>query len=1045
MFASALLAMLAIVSATPVDEKDFPERPVFEPPTQKQMSEPAAADPFTADALLRDVCFADSQNGWAVGDRGAIWHTADGGKKWERQNSGVRCPLHSVCFLDDKTGYAAGGFAVPYSHQGAGVFLFTHDGGRTWTHSAKIVLPAIKRIGFFDAARGWAVATPSAMFPSGAMTTDDRGKSWKPLIGPGSSGWLAGDFLDPRNAAMAGRNGAIGQIASGGVEPPRENAFGLKNLRQIRLGARRGWLVGDVAAVSVTDDAGGNWHPPEGVLPEGAAENFDFAALAVRGEKIWIAGTPGTAVFHSSDGGKTWTPFATDCQLPLHAMTFADDEHGWAVGSLGTILATADGGRTWQLQRSGGSRAAILGLFAEAEDIPLEFFAKYSAQDGFLSTVEAIARRDVESPSNDETPPADRLHQAVVEVGASEGFLAWNFPLRQKGIQLTGRQFADGWDRANDGRGLAELKRHLVRQIRLWRPDAIVTHDNGTREADPLRQLIGRVVLQAVEEAADPQKQADQIRRAGLSPWQVKKVFAAKAVESRGSNELTTSQLAPRLGGSLTDVAADPRGLFADSFIPGPSAIALRSLFNRDSKEEAGRGAAAGFSVPSEKDSHREMLDPPAENVADLHRAAMKLRNAQAIIDLSARNELGAVQLLAQTDSLIAGLDESTSGRIVFQIGDTYRRSGRWPMAAEAFRAMIERYPNHPLSKTALVWLMRYYSSGEAAYRERREGTAELRQAKGETFGQSANAAGPQPNADRFDLAIALGKEIERKRADVFADPLFRFPLASVERQKNESRQGVQYYLAESRSPRRDAWAACAQGEMWIADRKEKTTKPLIPCLSAAKKPKLDGVLDEEFWQKAKPVPLQSALHDDEDWPACAALAYDEEFLYIAISCRKKGREERGEGRENIDESSSSSERAGASPPPVTPSTKSETLRTHDADLSNHDRVDILLDIDRDYATYYRFTVDDRGWTVESCWDDASWNPEWFVAASETEETWMIEAAIPLAELVSHPPKSHDVWAIGIQRTIPGVGFQSWSAPASTDILPEGFGFLIFD
>jgi hypothetical protein len=346
----------------------------------------------------------------------------------------------------------------------------------------------------------------------------------------------------------------------------------------------------------------------------------------------------------------------------------------------------------------------------------------------------------------------------------------------------------------------------------------------------------------------------------------------------------------------------------------------------------------------------------------------------------------------------------------------------------------------------ALVWLMRYYSSGEAALRERREGTAELRHAKGETFGQSSDAAGPQPNADRFDLAIALGKEIERKRADVFADPLFRFPLASVERQKNDSRQGVQYYLAESRSPRRDAWSACAQGEMWVADRKEKTTKPLLPCLSAAKKPKLDGVLDEEFWQKAKPVPLQSALRDDEDWPACAALAYDEEFLYLAISCRKKGTGESGEKREILeDESSTSSQRAGASPPPAKPTTKNETLRTHDADLGDRDRVDILLDIDRDYATYYRFTVDDRGWTAESCWDYASWNPEWFVAASETDETWMIEAAIPLAELAPHPPKSHDIWAIGIQRTLPGVGFQSWSTPASTDILPEGFGFLIFD
>ena len=43
------------------------------------------------------------------------------------------------------------------------------------------------------------------------------------------------------------------------------------------------------------------------------------------------------------------------------------------------------------------------------------------------------------------------------------------------------------------------------------------------------------------------------------------------------------------------------------------------------------------------------------------------------------------------------------------------------------------------------------------------------------------------------------------------------------------------------------------------------------------------------------------------------------------------------------------------------------------------------------------------------------------------------------------PVKGRDAWAVGVQRTIPGVGFQSWSAPASTQVTPEGFGYLIFE
>ena len=135
-------------------------------------------------------------------------------------------------------------------------------------------------------------------------------------------------------------------------------------------------------------DAGATWRAAPGELPP-AARQFDFAALAVRGPKCWIAGTPGTRVFQTADAGRTWTASATGSNVPLRAIAFADDQHGWAAGDLGTILATADGGRTWQRQRADNSRAALLGIFAEPEQVPLELIARLSAGEGFLSVVDA--------------------------------------------------------------------------------------------------------------------------------------------------------------------------------------------------------------------------------------------------------------------------------------------------------------------------------------------------------------------------------------------------------------------------------------------------------------------------------------------------------------------------------------------------------------------------------------------------------------------------------------------------------------------------------
>ena len=69
--------------------------------------------------------------------------------------------------------------------------------------------------------------------------------------------------------------------------------------------------------------------------------------------------------------------------------------------------------------------------------------------------------------------------------------------------------------------------------------------------------------------------------------------------------------------------------------------------------------------------------------------------------------------------------------------------------------------------------------------------------------------------------------------------------------------------------------------------------------------------------------------------------------------------------------------------------------------------------------------------------------PDWFVAAETKDDTWTVEAAIGLDQLTGRYPRAGDVWALGAQRVVPGLGFQSWSAPASTDILPEGFAGLL--
>ena len=72
-----------------------------------------------------------------------------------------------------------------------------------------------------------------------------------------------------------------------------------------------------------------------------------------------ISGQPGGLARWSSiraDQGRSWESYSTGQPLPLHALHFIDSKHGWAVGELGLVLATADGGKTWKRQREGGQR-----------------------------------------------------------------------------------------------------------------------------------------------------------------------------------------------------------------------------------------------------------------------------------------------------------------------------------------------------------------------------------------------------------------------------------------------------------------------------------------------------------------------------------------------------------------------------------------------------------------------------------------------------------------------------------------------------------------
>ena len=80
--------------------------------------------------------------------------------------------------------------------------------------------------------------------------------------------------------------------------------------------------------------------------------------LARAGDRLIAVGERGVIVL-SDDNGQSWRQVQVPVSVSLVAVQFIDDEHGWAVGHGGTVLATADGGERWSLQLTGIQAAEI--------------------------------------------------------------------------------------------------------------------------------------------------------------------------------------------------------------------------------------------------------------------------------------------------------------------------------------------------------------------------------------------------------------------------------------------------------------------------------------------------------------------------------------------------------------------------------------------------------------------------------------------------------------------------------------------------------------
>ena len=353
------------------------------------------------------------------------------------------------------------------------------------------------------------------------------------------------------------------------------DSLGGRNLCGIQLHGKTGVAVGQGGLLLTTDAAGSSWSFADAGLPKNVPCDWDFHAVHGAGKQYWVVGRPGSVVLHSGDDGAHWEVQRTGQPLPLNGVFFADEQHGWAVGELGSILATADGGKSWKVQRRGGQRTAALFVHARAAGTPLDTVALLGGQDGYVTGSVRVTAADPASAALIHCTDEARLSAAVRQAGGAASETLWQFPVASHLAHANRDDLLRAWDQLHGDRAAEQMLRQLVLALRMWRPDVIVTDgpDARRRTAWSSRRCTRLSRTRPIRNVFP-----EQLSVMGLEPWKASKLYGRCDGRADGQVSIDLTAVSGPLESTLREFASAAAAGLGDEAVSLPTERIYRLL-----------------------------------------------------------------------------------------------------------------------------------------------------------------------------------------------------------------------------------------------------------------------------------------------------------------------------------------------------------------------------------------------------------------------------------------------------------------------------------
>jgi photosystem II stability/assembly factor-like uncharacterized protein len=280
-----------------------------------------------------DISFANVNQGIAVGSKGTIFVSSDGGLTWQNSNSNTNLDIYAIEILPSGKVIIAGQ---------NGLVMNSEKIGDNWIISTPIPgVSAVLDIKFVNENLGFAVGTQGKIFRTG-----NGGLNWTELSS-GSTEDLSGIAISPTNKIyVAGKKGTLLSSSTNGDSWNKLSSPVALNLNKIRINPLDEKILlvsGEGNTILRSTNSGTSFSKI--TLPNTNERRIADLAFKPGSQILYFSGEDGYSMV-STNGGANWTLRLFGNRVDFLTMDFVTPQFGFVGGTKGKIFSSSNSMQT---------------------------------------------------------------------------------------------------------------------------------------------------------------------------------------------------------------------------------------------------------------------------------------------------------------------------------------------------------------------------------------------------------------------------------------------------------------------------------------------------------------------------------------------------------------------------------------------------------------------------------------------------------------------------------------------------------------------------